>query len=164
MMLAVLATTAIVTSCGWQLRGSYDFPPALVPIAVGDGDLADELSDTLRPGGVLARDAEAPAASRIEVLEESFNRRVLAVDQNGRAEEYELLYDVTWQLVAAGTGDNAQRILIAPQTARASRTYDYDSGAILSANQQEEALREDMRDDVAQRILFRLQAWSPGEV
>jgi LPS-assembly lipoprotein len=161
-LLAGVLALAGVAGCGWHLRGSYDFPGALKPIAVDGGDLAGPLTDSLEPAGVLAGSSQAEPASRLEVLEAGKDRRVLSVDENGRADEYELRYEARGQLTAPGTSDKAQRVLIAPQTLGATRTYDYDAGAELSRNEQEDALLESIREDVAQRILFQLQAWKPS--
>ncbi len=155
---AILILTTTITACGWQLRGSYNLPPEITPIAVEGGAIADELRNSLRHSNSLAQSAGEPAASNVEILDENTGRRVLSVDFDGKVDEYEVRYEVRWQLTAKGTGDKSRRILIAPTTFRANRSYDYSASTVLSTNEQERELIENMRDDIAQRIVFRLQS------
>ncbi len=153
----VLLVTAL-SACGWQLRGSYNLSPGITPIAVtGGGGAAGALRDSLRSSNALAQSTEETAASDLEILKEETSRRVISVDANGKVDEYELRYAVRWQLTAEGSDDKSRRILIAPTTLRANRSYDYSANTVLSTNEQEQRLIENMRDDIAQRILFRLQ-------
>ena len=160
--LIVLLTTAI-TACGWHLRGSYSLPPEITPIAVDGGGIAARLRNSLRSGSALARSSGDPAASDLEILEEGDNRRVISVNADGNVDEFEVRYSVRWQLTAPGSDDSSRRILIAPTTFRANRNFDYSTSTVLSTNEQERRLVEEMRDDIAQRILFRLQGVDAGE-
>lgn len=154
---AILILVTTVTACGWKLRGSYNLPPEITPIAVEGGPVGAELRDSLRTTGALAESTGEPAASNIEILQERRNRRVLSVDLNGKVDEYEIRYEVRWQLTAKGTDEKSSRILVAPTTYSANRSYDYSASTVLSTNEQEELLVENMVKDIAQRILFRLQ-------
>ncbi|WP_067564351.1 LPS assembly lipoprotein LptE [Halofilum ochraceum] len=156
-MAAVVLLAATLTACGWKLRGSYNLPPGITPIAVAGGSVAEELRTNLRRSNALAQSSEGPAASDLEILKEGDSRRVISVDFNGKVDEYEVRYEVRWQLTAKGSDDKSRRILIAPTTYRANRSYDYNASTVLTTNEQEQRLIENMREDIAQRILFRLQ-------
>lgn len=161
----VLAAATALAACGFQLRGSYDIPPAIVPIAIdapGSSGVARALADTLRYGDMRVIAGDEPAASRIEILGERSERRVLTVDARGKVDEYELRYVVRWRLVDARP-DAGERELIAPAELTARRDYRHDPTAVLGAQDQQGVLMENMRDDIAQRILFRIQAWEPGQ-
>ncbi len=160
---AVLLLTAALTACGWKLRGSYNLPPEITPIAVDGGGVAEELRNSLRSSNALAQSTSAPAASNLEILKQNTGRRVLSVDLDGKVDEYEVRYEVRWQLTAKGSDDKSSRILVAPTTFRANRSYDYNASTVLSTNEQEQRLIENMREDIAQRILFRLQGVDVGD-
>ena len=56
---------------------------------------------------------------------------------------------------------NRQGVLLAPMTtATNARTYDYSAGNASSASQEEALLLREMRRDIAQQMLRRLQAVS----
>lgn len=157
---AVAALALLLGACGWHMRGSYELPSAIVPVAVdGEGALARSLERDLRRLGALEG---GEPASRLEILDESDDRRVVSVDDDGDVNEFEVRYVVRWQLVGESDSGKGQRVLIAPRTLESSRTYDFDSADVLSKDEEEAARIEAMRDDMVQQILFRLQAWDPG--
>lgn len=157
-LLTILVLVTTTTACGWKLRGSYNLPTEITPIAVtGGGGTADELRDSLRSSNALAQSTEETAASDLEILKEESSRRVISVDASGKVDEYEVRYAVRWQLTAKGSDDKSRRILVAPDTVRGTRNYDFNPAAVLSTDEQEQRLIENMRADIAQRILFRLQ-------
>lgn len=161
----LLAALAALPACGFHLRGSYELPPAIAPVAIdapARSGVARALTDTLRHSGLHAGAADDAAASRVEILDERSERHVLTVDARGKVDEYELRYVVRWRLVDARAGGGA-RELIAPAELRARRDYRHDPGAVLGEQDEEGALIDSMRDDIAQRILFRIQAWEPGQ-
>ncbi|MFW5969536.1 MAG: LPS assembly lipoprotein LptE [Halofilum sp. (in: g-proteobacteria)] len=160
---AILLLATALTACGWKLRGDYSLPPEITPIAVEGGGIAGELRESLRNSDALAEASDESAASRVEILEENEGRRVLSVDLDGKVDEYEVRYEVRWQLTAEGSGDKSRRILVSPTTFRANRSYDYSASTELSTSEQEKRLVENMRDDIVQRILFRLQAVDADE-
>lgn len=160
-----LAAAAALTACGFQLRGSYDIPPGIVPIAIdasGGSGVARALAETLRYGDMRVLAGDEPAASRIEILDEQSERRVLAVNSRGKVDEYELRYVVRWRLVDV-RAETDERELIAPVELSARRNYVHEPAAVLGAQDQESVLIDTMRDDIAQRILFRIQAWDPDQ-
>lgn len=158
--LALLLTAlAALPGCGWQLRGSYDLPPELVPIAIeGGSGIDNQLRRNLARVDALG---DGDAASRLEILEDNNDRRVVSIDRDGKVNEYEVRYTVRWQLTAPADSGQGQRVLIAPRTLESSRTYNYDSDSVLSKSEEERARIEAMRDDMTQQILFLLQGWQP---
>jgi LPS-assembly lipoprotein len=155
---ALLAAAALVVAgCGWQLRGDYDMPAAITPIGVENSGIGTELRRNLQRMDALGGDP----ASRIEILEENEDRRVVSVDQDGKVNEYEINYRVRWQLVGDSNSDMGQRILIPPQTLQSARTYDFNAASVLSKSEEREARVEEMRSDMVQQILFQLQGWRP---
>lgn len=161
-----LAALTALAACGFQLRGSYDIPPAIVPIAIeapGGSGVARALDDALGYGDMRVATSDESAASRIEILDERSERRVLAVGSRGKVDEYELRYNVRWRLVDARADAEGERELIAPAELTARRDYIQDSTAVLGKESERDALVDGMREDIAQRILARIQAWEPGQ-
>jgi len=146
-----------LAGCGFHLRGSYAIPDALAPVHVeahtGSG-VGRALTSLLQDNGVaLASNAKA-ARTRLIILGESSQRRVLSVGSNGRVDEYEIDYTVRWRLVDASSG----RDIVSPTRFDASRDYVYNPSSVLGEQSQQETITGDLRSDLAQRILFRLQA------
>lgn len=157
---AVLCALALLAACGFQVRGGYSIPPAITPMAVEGADgnsVAAELRENLRRNEVELVN-RSQAASRL-IVSERTERRVLSVGSSGKVDEYELIYAVQWRLA----DPNGEAPLIAPVEMQARRDYTQNPAAILGQEDQEGALLDDMRADLATRILFRLQAWGPND-
>lgn len=154
----------LLTACGFQLRGSYGIDESLQPMQVSaGGDFGAALRVALETGGVSLTDDAAEAAAVLRVTGTERDRRVLAIDERGRVDEYELEYRVAWHLERGDGSDETQR-LIKSTGYSARRSYIYDAGSQLAADDEEEVLIDTLYRDLADRILRRIETWSPEQV
>ena len=163
--LAAAVMALALAGCGFQLRGQFSIPAELQPIHIqagGGSNVARELREILRRNGVALAGDRAGAASELEILDERRQRRVLTVSvTSADVDEYELKHTTRW--VLRDTGEK-RRPLTGVETIEALRDYTYDRTAVLAKQSEEEILIEDMEQDAAIRILYRLQAWSPSQI
>lgn len=136
--------------CGFHLRGGLQ-DASSIPYTFlqgATGGVAREL-------GNLDKFTADPAKAQVtlNILRESFDRRVLSVGTGGRVSEYEVIYTVSF-----AAQDQAGKSLIEPQTITLTRDYQFNKAQVLAEDQQEAALRRDMVRDAAQQIVRRLQA------
>jgi LPS-assembly lipoprotein len=153
----VLCTFPLLLSCGFQLRGAADLPPQmertyLTGIAADHG-FARELSTLLAGAGVTLVDSRQAASAEFRVRRLSSGRRVLSVGGDARVSEYELYLVLDYEV----RGRNGEWAL-EPVTLDITREYVHDPLQVLSQTEQERALREAMHRDLAQLVMFRLQA------
>jgi LPS-assembly lipoprotein len=153
--LALLLLT--LAGCGFHLTG-YQQPvsPALDGLYVVDGDQRDSLAGVLqlnlRIAGVkLAADAES-ARYRLQILRENFQRRVLAVDANGKALDSELQLRASFRLMRASGGEPLEQQL------ELVRQLSYSGADELGQRNEQAQLAGDMRSDMANQIIRRLEA------
>lgn len=159
----ILLLSVLLAACGFQLRGSYGIDETLQPMYVqAGGEFGNELRRALAAGGIeLTRD-RGEASSTLRVMNADRERRVLAIRQDGRVDEYELVLRVDWRLEGSGDGDSAG-LLIEATRYSGQRSYIFDPGSRLAADDEEEVLIEILHSDLADRILRRIEAWSPGD-
>lgn len=154
-----------LAGCGFQLRGQFSIPAELQPIHIssqGGSRVAEELRRMLVRNDVQLTDDPAAAESEIAVLGENRQRRVLTVNpETAQADEYELRYTTDWIL---RDPNEDQRPLLGRETIESLRDYGYDPTAVLAKQSEEQILIEDMQQDAALRILYRLQAWNPSQI
>lgn len=154
-----------LAGCGFQLRGQFSIPTELQPIYIssdGGSRVAVELRRMLLRNEVQLVDEPAAAKSEIAILNENRQRRVLTVDADtGRVDEYELRYTTDW--ILRGTGED-QRPLLGRETVESLRDYTYDPTTVLAKQSEQETLVENMQQDAALRILYRLQAWNASQI
>ena len=162
-VLIVLALAGALAACGFQLRGAYGIDERLQPLYLdASGAFGRELADTLERGGVEVSAVRDDAAARLEITDTERERRVLALGDDGRVDEYELIYRAEWRLVAGADEDVAEPLIGATRdTARGS--YIFRRGDRLAADAEEEVVEARIRGEVAERILRRLAAWLPDD-
>lgn len=152
----LLAGLLLLAGCGFQPRGQV-LGPADVPGPLHLSGirpysaLARELRRQFAQAGVAMADSAAGAASILRITRRERDSRVLSVDSRNRAVEYELVEAAEFALF--GRDGSA---LVTPQTVRVLRILLRPSEAILGANREESLLREDMRRELAERMIQRL--------
>lgn len=150
-LIQVLVVAALVSGCGFHLRGQLPLPEQLKVIAVSgtDREFTDEMVDALKASGAEVVD-EAEARSLLDLYNVEFSRQVRTIDTRGKVTGYILRYDVSYRVVN-DEGDELRDTTMALQ-----RDYNFDPERVLQAEQEEESLREDMIEELTQRIMRQL--------
>lgn len=151
----LLGLALTLTGCGFQLRGQAPVPSALEPLAVQCSSqvplaLCESVRDQLALGGIrLAEPEQAEHLLRLEDFREQ--RRASAITLQAAAAEYDLRQSVSLNLVTA------DRIpLIAGAEVSSSDTYSYDETNVLAKRREEEEIRNNLYQRLAQQVIFRL--------
>jgi LPS-assembly lipoprotein len=77
---------------------------------------------------------------------------VLSVSARNTPREYEIFYSVTFALRAGAEN------LIEPESLIVTRSYTYDETQVLGKNREERVLRQSLADDLARRVVRRIEA------
>lgn len=156
---ALLACSAVlvISGCGYQLRGAdpgvaAQFSRIFVQPSVSAA-LESELKRQLHESGVTVTKSAAKADAVLILSNEQFDRRVLSVDgDTGKVLEYELGYEVKLKATRADGS-----VLLEPRNITVLRDITFDRNAVLGKFEEEQTVRREMTEDVAQAILFGLQ-------
>ncbi len=155
-LIALCLSVSLLSACGWQLRGSVDLPAALSKLHVSssntDSQLLGQLKNLLQNNGATLVEATDKSAYRLKIEEERADKRSISVGGSGLASEYELSLDVRYSVV-----DSTGKAVIHNAKSQVLRSYRYDRTAVLSANEEERIIRDEMRLDAAQQIIRRLR-------
>lgn len=153
LMLPLLAT---LTACGWHLRGSTDNLESLGSLWVQNvgSPLGNSLQKALRSGNAVLAESAESADFVIQLSNYNSERQIAAYSANGNPEEYLLSEEVNYLLIPA-TGDP-----LAARKLQVERSYGFDPNALLSKDEEEQELREVMRNDLVRQILLQLQVLS----
>ncbi|MBE0485526.1 LPS assembly lipoprotein LptE [Marinobacter sp.] len=153
-LVTVLAVITF-TGCGFQLRGTSPVPTALQPLAVDcpdalPGRFCQSVRDQLTLGGIELQDpAQADYVLRLRNYQQ--DRRASAITAQAAAAEYLLRHTVTIELFTANRVP-----LIAATDLSASETYRFDETNVLAKQREEEELRQQLGNRLAQQVIFRL--------
>ncbi|WP_296934778.1 LPS assembly lipoprotein LptE [uncultured Marinobacter sp.] len=158
---AVVAT--LLAGCGFQLRGAPPVSSALEPLAVDCSSQVPEtlcrsLREQLGLGNVrLAPVADADYILRLKNFER--DRRASAITAQAAAAEYTLRHSVELEVISA------DRVpMVATTRLNTSESYRYDATNVLARQREEETLRQQMDDRLAQQVIFRLAPLTPQRI
>lgn len=155
-IISCLALALITSACGWQLRGTAEIPRGLsqLYISVGDskGPLVIELYKTLKANHVNLVDDSQNANYILTLQEESRDKRTVGVGSDALSSAYELTLKAAYEI---RTRDS---VLPTKATAVSVRSFSYNTASISSATQEEALLISEMRRDLVQQMLRRLNA------
>lgn len=155
----VLVLAAALAACGFQLRGSGEWPEALNPVQITGINVRDslyrELAVTLGSSGVdVVRQRPEGQGAILEIRSVNDQRRTLSVTETARVSEYELVRTVDVRLRPV----DGEAVDLGPL--QASRIYLFDGTAVLSRGEREATLREAMNRDIVGQLQRRIAALS----
>lgn len=151
-LILVLVVSALVAGCGFHLRGSIPLPEQLKVIAVNsqDAELREEMVSALEAAEAeVVEDAEA-ARAVLDLYQVDFARNVRTIDSRGKATGYNIRYIVRYRVVNEDEEELRDSRLVI------RRDYNFDPNDVLQAEEEEESLREDMLEQLSQRIMRQL--------
>jgi LPS-assembly lipoprotein len=147
-LLLPLLLSLLLSSCGFQLRGSL--PLEKYPAVYLQGDKHSELLQQL--GAQLERNQvklldSSDAKAAIFVLDaDSLQRRTLSLFSNGQVAEYELIYKVQYQLILPGQEPRPYQIEL-------YRDYQDDPSRALAKSKELDLMLSELRSQAVARII-----------
>jgi outer membrane lipopolysaccharide assembly protein LptE/RlpB len=156
--LAVLLLALLIAGCGFQPRGQTPrlsgVPgPILISGILPASPLQRALVRELEAAGATVAPSRTQGVAVLDIDRLRSERRVLSVDSRNKAVEYELAESARFALRSADG-----RELVPAQTARVLRIQFRPGDAILASDREAELVREDMREELASKIVRRLAA------
>lgn len=154
-----LAPVALLSACGFRLRGVPEFGFRSLYIAAPTGSpLARELQRTLEGSGsplqVLRDPAALPTAQAImDLLQEQQERVVVGQNASGQVRELQLRLRIKIRL---RTQDGTE--VIPPTELLQQRDISYNETIALAKEAEEALLFRNMQTDLVQQLLRRLAA------
>ncbi len=148
----LLLALLTISACGYQLRGALDLPENLKSIHLqgASRQLKNVFKRSLRSADVKLVAKAKDAGIVVKISREKMRRRVISVSSSGRANEYELYYDLDFVLLDA-EGKKLSEI----QHVEITRDYFNDQEAILGKNNEEKIIRNEMYRQAIQTIVTR---------
>ncbi|MDG2089056.1 MAG: LPS assembly lipoprotein LptE [Arenicellaceae bacterium] len=160
-LIILLVSVAIVSlaSCGYRLRGQLPLAERInvlyIESRAGSFDVVDRFSELLS-GGIEGTGAEivtdpALAKAVLTIVEISFDRLVRTLDSRGKVNSYTLQYLVIYDLFDV-SGD----VISKGRALQELADFDFNPDLVIEKEEEEEAIRETMEDELVLRILRQL--------
>ena len=150
----VLSLCLTLAACGFHLRGMLSLPASMQKLTVlslsNDSPLVPTLTSALQVAGVdVVPPGQAPFT--LTILTDDFTSSIGSISASTNTRQYSLSYRVSIQL-----NDKDGTIVIAPSTLQTYRTLTVDANMILGSNSQEFTLKQEMREDIVQKVLAQI--------
>ena len=158
--LFIVLSVYLLAACGFHLRGPVELSAEITPIFIEQSGADNVLNRELRAllsqaGKNNLTQAKSEAKAVLNIVSAREKKRVVAVDNLGRARQYDLSYILRYQLTGKNIpqqGNDNINVL------HLKRTVNFDPESVLAIGHEVETLYKDMRKDSARLILQRLQA------
>lgn len=157
--LLVVGLAVLLSACGFQLRGTGTTELAITELDLSArdayGDTVKLLRDTLENSGVKVYSG---APYKLVLAREQQSQRSLSYAGAGRSAEYELNNVLSYEI--RGQND----LVLLDDKLQVQKVYLHDGNNITGSDQESSEVRDEMRRDLVQRMMLRLQQLSPAQL
>ena len=157
--LLVMGLAILLSACGFQLRGTGTNQLTITELDVSArnayGDTVRQLRQVLENSGVKLT---ANAPYKMVLTSEKETQRAASYSGNGGTAEYELTNVVNYEI----QGQNNLTLL--NNRVEANKVYLQDGSNIAGANQEAQLIRKEMRRDLVQQLVLRLEQLTPEQL
>lgn len=157
--LLVVGLAVLLSACGFQLRGTGTTELAIkeLDLSARDayGDTVKMLRDNLESSGVKVYSG---APYKLVLTREQQNQRSLSYAGAGRSAEYELNNVLSYEI--RGHND----LVLMDDKLQVQKVYLHDGNNITGSDQESIEVRGEMRRELIQRMMLRLQQLSPAQL
>ena len=154
--LLVIGMAVVLSACGFQLRGTGTNQLSISELDVSArnayGETVTQLNRLLTAGGVKVYTG---APYKLVLVNEAETQRTASYSGSGRSAENQLTSTLNYEI--RGIQD---RFLLADKIS-VDRIYVHDGNNLTGSDQEAAQIRQEMRHDLVQRMLARLQQLTP---
>jgi len=154
-----MASILISTGCSLHLRGLERLSEVLSPIAVVCKQVSPSwnsvLKKRLRTAHLNVVDKPADARYWLLIQNEEVQKNIMSISSGSSSRQYQLVYKVSFSL-----NETKGKMLISEAPILASRLVTINNDRILGSHDEEEKIMNDIRQDIATQIIYRLASLS----
>ncbi|WP_285424285.1 LPS assembly lipoprotein LptE [Pseudomonas sp. efr-133-TYG-103a] len=154
--LLVMGLAVLLSACGFQLRGTGTNALSIKELDVSArdayGDLVTQLRQTLTSSGVHVYTG---AQYKLFLAREEESSRSASYTGAGRSAEYQLTDVLKYEI--RGTKD----VVLLSDKVQVQKVYVHDGNNLVGSDQEADQVRQEMRSDLIQLMLARLQLLTP---
>ena len=155
----VIGLAALLSACGFQLRGTGDTSFAITEIDLqarnAYGDTAKQLRQLLENSGVQVHNG---APYRLFLANEQESQRTASRTGSARSAEYELTTELDYEI------RGEKNLLLLQDSLEVQSVYVHDGNNLIGSGQESAQLRKEMRRELVQQMALRLQLLSPARL
>ncbi|MGJ8664303.1 MAG: LPS assembly lipoprotein LptE [Marinicella sp.] len=146
----LLVICLFFSACGYHLKAAADLDQAYEKTYIQhaiSAPLYRPLAVSLSNQGVTLVDDANEATAKILIIKDNLSKQIQSIGTNNRVQEYRLDYELTFAV------HFLDRVVIKEQPLTLSRDFAFDIGQITGTQAEEQVLRNQMYEDMAQMII-----------
>ncbi len=151
----ILILAALLTACGYHLRGAYDLPKAMKNVYIQGGSSAfrDQFNAMLKSSAGKLAETPDKADVIVRVYRDEVERRVLSLSERGRSNDIELAGHLEYEIL-----DSKKGVLVAREPVDFRREYFNDQQDVIAKDNEETVIRKEMYQQVVRTVINRGRA------
>ncbi|MFV0456446.1 MAG: LPS assembly lipoprotein LptE [Pseudomonas sp.] len=157
--LMVAGLALLLSACGFQLRGTGDAEFALTEIDLqardNHGQTVQQLKTLLESNDVHVHPG---ARYSLNLANEQSRQRTASYTSSARSAEYELTTTLDYEF------RGPQNTQLLRDRVEVQRVYVHDSNNLIGSTQEGDQLRQEMRRELLQQLVMRVQRVSPAQL
>ena len=146
----VLLAAVMLSACGYHLKLAVDLDDAYDKTYIQhalSAPLYRPLSVALSNQGLTLVNNANDATAKVLIIKDNLTRQIQSIGTNNRVQEYRLDYELVFSV------HFLDGVEVPEQTLHLSRDYAFDISQITGTQAEEQILREQMYEDMAQMII-----------
>ena len=156
---AALALALLLSSCGFQLRGTATLPFDTLYMPNTAGGIALDLKRNIQSGTrTTVVDDPKKAQAVLEFTEEVREKHILSLAATGRVSEFQLRYRVGFRVHDGKGGE-----FLPLSSVQLTRDVSFNDSSVLAKETEDQLLYRDMQVDMVQQVMRRLAAAQPAK-
>ena len=146
----LLMMMLLLSACGYHLRGPLTLPTGLKSIYLESASpqLQEQFNASMKISSIPVANSSENASLIIRIYNENNDRRVLSLSSSGVANDFELDYNLEYELV-----DSKNKILMARQPLSIKREYYNNQQAVIAKDNEEQIIRHEMYQQAVRSIV-----------
>ncbi|VVQ06826.1 LPS-assembly lipoprotein LptE [Pseudomonas fluorescens] len=157
--LLVMGLAVLLSACGFQLRGTGTTELAIKELDLSArnayGETVTQLRRVLESSGVKVYSG---APYKLFLADEQENQRILSYAGAGRTGEYQVTTVLSYDI----RGDKNLSLL--SDKLEVQKVFIHDGNNLVGSDQEANDARRDIRRELVQRMMLRLQQLTPGQL
>jgi LPS-assembly lipoprotein len=151
-----LAAAALLSSCGYHIRGNSDIPSDMQRTYIATEDRHSQFYQGLRremkTSGIEVVDSPADATAIFTIYSDVTGQRVLSVSARNVPTEFEVFYIVSYSV------ESGQNSLLDRRTQTKVEDYTWNETLVLGKEQEQQQLRSAIVGDLVRVIMIQLSS------
>ena len=150
MKTGILSLLLLLGACGYRLKSQVELDPEFDKTYIEhaiNAPLYRPLAVALSNQGIKLVEEVKEASAKIIIVKDSLVKNIQSIGTNNRVQEYRLDYEVIF------TVHYLDEVKLKEQSLFLSRDFAFDIGQITGAQAEEQILRSQMHEDMAQMII-----------